>query len=73
MKVLDPQSLETRMPEKVMKYFFYWADTICNGVYVEYTVGESSEDEEELTPLDKWLQKKCGLKEFEKILIKHWW
>lgn len=72
MKVLDSQWGKPKMPKKIKDYFFKWSDCLCNDVYIEYTVGVSSEDEKELTPLDKWLIEKVKLKEWETILIKHW-
>lgn len=90
MKVLDVQWDTPKMPADVKKFFFNQYDWVhANDVWVEYTVGNSSEgayeydeDEEgneivnitgELSILDKWLVSECELELGEEILLKHWW
>jgi hypothetical protein len=90
MKILDVQWGTPKMPDNVKNLFFSYYDFVnANDVWVEYTVGDSSEseyeDEEdedgneainiigELSILDKWLISKCELEIGEEILLKHWW
>ncbi len=74
------------MPDDIKKFFFNQYDNIyCNDVWVEYTVGNSSEeayeyDEDdniiitrELSILDQWLISECELELGEELLMKHWW
>lgn len=88
MKVLDVQWGTPKMPSDVKKFFFDRYDWVyANDVWIEYTVGNSSEgdyeeDEEseevfnditEFSILDKWLISECELELGEEILLKHWW
>ena len=85
MKVLDVQWGTPKMPSDVKKCFFDQYDCIGNDVWVNYTVGNSSdyEDEDEdgneicntseLSILDQWLCSECELELGEEILLRHWW
>lgn len=74
MKVLDVQRGTPKMPEDVKKYFFDYFNK-SNDVWVDYEVGDSSEDleNEGYSILDEWLMKNTNAKEGEEILLKHWW
>lgn len=74
MKVLDVQRGTPKMPEDVKKYFFDYFNK-GNDVWVDYEVGDSSEDleNEGYSILDEWLMKNTNAKEGEEILLKHWW
>jgi hypothetical protein len=93
MKVLDVQWGTPKMPDDIKKSFFDFCrnnyEYLGNDIWIEYTVGNSSEaayeyeeDEEgneiinitgELSILDKWLISECELELGEEILLKHWW
>lgn len=89
MKVLDVQWGTPKMPDDVRKVFFNQYDWVGNDVWVEYIVGNTSEDAYEyeydeddnettnitgeLSILDKWLISECELELGEEILLKHWW
>lgn len=76
MKILDVQWGTPKMPDDVKEFFFNHWDDVGNDVWVNYTVGESSEcndDKDELSILDKWLISECDLELNEKLLMKYWW
>lgn len=74
MKVLDVQWGKPKMPEVVKNFFFEYFDK-GNDVWVEYSVGQSSEelDEGVLSILDSWLIRETCLVLGENVLLRHWW
>lgn len=80
MKQLDVQWGKPKMPDDVKEYFFDYFSGKSNDVWVEYTIGSSSEIFKdgkyiigEYTILDNWLIENIEVKEGERILLKHWW
>lgn len=76
-KAFDVQWGDPEMPEDIKTLFFECYDMVGNDVWVEYTIGESS-DWDELPEgvfnlLDQWLLDNLDVKEGEEILMKHWW
>lgn len=87
MKVLDVQWGIPKMPKDVKDFFFDQYDWPCNDVWVEYIVGNTSEDAYEYDEdengneiykligdpsiLDKWLLENTDVELGEEILLKH--
>jgi hypothetical protein len=71
-KFFDIQYGQPKMPKEVKSYFFE-RETACNDVWVEYTVGISLENGDELDILDQWLMDNFDVTDGEEIFLSHWW
>lgn len=76
-KTFDVQWGDPKMPDDIKILFFDHYDSVGNDVWVEYTVGESSELDDLPSGiynlLDQWLLDNLDVEDGEEILMKHWW